>query len=418
MDFALTGTLLERFIAALLIGALVGLEREFAGSEDREKHLFAGIRTFPMISLLGFASALTAEHVPWIFPAALLSMGGLSAAAYIQLMKRGAGGGMTTEVSALLVFLLGALCFWNELSIAAAAAVIVTLLLSYKPALHRFVAVIEEEDVQAVLKFALITIVILPILPNQDMGPGGIFNPRLVWLMVVFISGVSFAGYGLTKVLGDRLGLLTTGVLGGFASSTAVTFSFTHQARDVPERAPGYATAVALATSTLYPRILLILLVWSPSLLPMVTIPFLILFLAGLAGSVWLWRSPLEGGHPGVDLSNPFELGPAFKFGAVFALILVLSRGSYEVMGTGGVYVTSFLAGLEGLDAITLSLGRMLTGELALEAAARGLLLAVVANTLVKAGIIGYGRTPEMIRRLLPFFAVQAVLAMTFFLLS
>jgi len=332
-------------------------------------------------------------------------------------MERGSGGGMTTEVSALLVFLLGALCFWNELRIAAAAAVVVTLLLSYKPVLHRFVAVIEEEDVQAVLKFALITVVILPALPNQDMGPGGIFNPQLVWLMVVFISGVSFAGYALTKVLGDRMGLLTTGVLGGLASSTAVTFSFTHQAQEVPERAPGYATGVALATSILYPRILLILLVWSPSLLGQVTIPFLILFLAGIAGSVWLWRSPGEGGTPGVDLSNPFELGPALKFGAVFAIILVLSRGAYEVMGTGGVYVTSFLAGLEGLDAITLSLGRLLGDQLSLEAAARGLLLAVVANTFVKAGIIFYGRTSELIRRMLPFFAVQAILALAFIFL-
>lgn len=417
MEITLTGSLLERFIASLLIGILVGLEREFSSREDDQPAIFAGIRTFPLISMAGFAAAVASEYTSWVFPAAFLVLGGLTVAAHYIRATRFFDTGATTEVAALLVFLLGGLCFWNELGIAGATAVLLTLLLSYKPTLHRLARVIEEEDVRAIIKFALITVVILPVLPNRDMGPAGIFNPRTVWLMVVFISAVSFAGYGLAKILGRRVGTATAGVLGGLASSTAVTVSFSRRCSDLPESAPAYATAIALATTTLYPRILLIAWVWSPSLIEELILPFIVLFVFGIGGSVWLWRSP-EGGEEAVKLSNPLEMGLALRFGLIFAVILAVVRGSYELLGIQGVYFTSFLAGLEGLDAITLSVGRLVPDVITASVAAKGLLLAVVANTLVKAGIVWVGRALPLRSRLAPFFAVQIVLALLFLVLA
>lgn len=414
LSFFGTGSLLERFIAALLIGILVGVEREFSRREADQPAHFAGIRTFPMICLGGFSAALASDYVIWAFPAAFLFMAGLAVVAYYIRSTRFDDTGTTTQVAGLVVFLLGGLCYWGELGVAVATAVFITLLLSYKFKLHHLVAVMEEEDVQAIIKFALITAVILPVLPNADLGPAGIFNPRMVWLMVVFISAISFAGYGLSKILGERVGITATGVLGGLASSTAVTLTFTRRCKEEVERAPSYATAIALATTTLYPRILLIIWVWSSSLLIDLVVPFLVFFVAGIAGTVWLWRSPVSKKSSRIPLTNPLEMGFALKFGLLFAVILALVRGSYELLGSQGVYFTSFFAGLEGLDAITLVIGRMVPATLEASVAAQGILLAVVANTLVKAGIVWAGKTPALRSKLIPFFLTQIVLALIF----
>jgi len=414
MDLTLTGTLLERFIAALLIGILVGMEREWSGGESDTSTPFAGIRTFPLISLGGFTAAFATEYAAWSFAAGFLFLGGLAATSHFVRAGREGDLGTTTPIAALVVYLLGGLCYWNELVLAGATAVIVTLILSQKIRLHGFVRVLDEEDIQAIILFGVITVVALPILPNRDLGPGGLFNPRLAWLMVVFISGISFAGYGLSKILGSRVGIIWSGILGGLASSTAVTLSFTHRCGEEPDRSASYATAIALATTTLYPRILLIIWVWSPDMLRHLGLPFLVLFAAGIIGSNLLWRSP-EGRHsPSLTLTNPLDIGFALKFGLLFALILALVRGSYELLGTGGVYATGFVAGLEGLDAITLSVGRLVPDTITTAAATVTLLLAVLANTLVKAIVARAGGTAALYRRLLPFFGVQAGLALLF----
>jgi uncharacterized membrane protein (DUF4010 family) len=417
MNPPIPGDPLIRFVAALLLGALVGLEREFSSRDHEGSIPFAGIRTFPIISALGFAAALASQYVTWSFAVAFLTIGALSVTAYWRRSVRETDAGATTQITALVVFLLGGLCYWGELPIAATTGVVLTLLLSYKPALHKAVRVLEAEDIHALLKFALISAVILPALPNQDIGPGGVFNPRIIWLMVVFVSAVSFAGYGFTKFFGERAGIATTGLLGGLASSTAATFSFSRLAQEHPEHAGSYGGAVAMATTILYPRVFLIVLVWAPALAQVMWIPLLLLFVGGVGITIWLWRTKSEPESSTVSLKNPFELGPALKFGAIFALILMASRGAYEILGSEGIYLTSFLAGLEGLDAITLTLGRLVPDTIASELAIRGVMLAVIANTVVKAGISWGSKSPVFIRRLFPFFGLQILLALGVILL-
>jgi hypothetical protein len=176
MNPPIPGDPLIRFVAALLLGALVGLEREFSSRDHEGSIPFAGIRTFPIISALGFAAALASQYVTWSFAVAFLTIGALSVTAYWRRSVRETDAGATTQITALVVFLLGGLCYWGELPIAATTGVVLTLLLSYKPALHKAVRVLEAEDIHALLKFALISAVILPALPNQDIGPGGVFN--------------------------------------------------------------------------------------------------------------------------------------------------------------------------------------------------------------------------------------------------
>ncbi len=418
MDLMFTGTLAERFVAALLIGILVGVEREFSGAgRERDSAPFAGVRTFPIISLAGFTAAFAAGFAEWAFAAGFLFLAGLAVASHYVRASQEHDSGSTTQITSLVVYLLGGLCFWNELAVAGATAVIVTLFLSQKIRLHRFVSVLEEGDVEAIILFGLITVVVLPILPNRDLGPGGFINPRTAWLMVVFITAVSFSGYGLSKIMGDRIGIISTGILGGLASSTAVTLSFTRRCREQPGLAASYATAIALATTTLYPRILLIVWVWSPSMLRVLVVPFLLLFAAGVVGSSLLWRSPEGRRNPSMKLSNPLDIGFALQFGLLFALILALVRGAWELLGAGGVYVTGFLAGLEGLDAITLSVGRLVPDTITGNVAVAALLLAVVANTIVKAVVARTGGPSELYRHLLPFFSVQIVLALVALLL-
>ncbi len=417
MDTPLVVSPLVRFIAALLLGALVGLEREFSSHADIDRTPFAGIRTFPIISMAGFASALAGEYVAAAFPVAFAALAGLAVVSHLSRAAKSVQAGTTTEIGALLVFLLGGLCYWQEIGLAAAIGVVMTLLLSYKPTLHHLVEVLDVEDVRGLLKFALISAVILPALPNRDLGPAGLFNPRIVWLMVVFVSAVSFAGYGLTKWLGERVGLRTTGLLGGLVSSTAVTFFFSQRVREDPGRAAAYAGVVALSCTMLFPRLLLILLVWAPDLLPHTAPPFLWLLLVAVLAALPLGRVPMARrageASEGMEMKNPFRLGPALKFGLLFAVVLVIARGAFELLGRQGVYLTSLLAGLEGMDAITLSLASLMPDTILPATAARGLLLAFIANTLFKGAVAAVGsRSRVFTLRLLPFLIVQVVVAL------
>jgi uncharacterized membrane protein (DUF4010 family) len=409
-------SLLARFLVALMIGILVGVEREFSKREGEADDLFAGVRTFPIISLAGFAAAAAADYIAWAYPIAFLFLAGLTIAAYLNQAFRQNRPGTTTLMAALVVFLLGGLSFWGELGLASSTAVIMALFLSYKLELHNLVTRLSVTDVQGIILLALITVVILPVLPDSDLGPGGIFNPRTTWLMVVFIAAISFTGYGLSKIMGDRAGIISTGLLGGLVSSTAVTLTFTRRCRETPARAGAYATAIALATTTLYPRIVLILLVWSPAMVNDLLLPFSIFFVAGLIVSVVLWRLHTNREIRRMEMRNPLEMRFAVQFGLLFAAILAVVQLAYEFFGAKGVVVTGFVAGLEGLDAITLSVGRMVPGTIDPVTAARALLLAVVANTLVKGVVISFGSSAELRRKLYPFFGIQIVLALIAFL--
>lgn len=381
-----------RFGSALAIGLLVGLQREHAQGERREK-LFAGVRTFPLLALVGVAGALVADlmHSPWPLVAILVSMSGLIAIAY-QANTRLGRLGLTTETAAILTLLTGVLCYHDHYEVAAALAVVITWLLSLKVEMHGLAARMTREDLFAVLKFAVITLIILPVLPNQNYGPPplDVLNPYRIWLMVVFISGISFLGYVLIKVLGPRRGIGLSGLLGGLVSSTAVTLSFSQRSRDRAELANPLALAITVSWTTMYLRVLAVVAVLNLALASLLWLPMLASALAGLVycGYLFLRQRTDETGD--IEFSNPFELRPALQFGLIYAVILVVSKGAQVSLGDAGVYLSSLAAGLVDLNAISLSMAELSVGGavVSLETAARALVLAAIANTVVKGGIV------------------------------
>jgi len=383
---------IARFGLAFVIGILVGLQREYA-HRQAERGLFAGARTLALIGLTGCAAALLTDlaGTPWVFIAAFLAVGGLIAVSYFVTASAG-DIGLTSEIAAVLVFLIGALCYWGSLEVAAALGVGAAVLLSLKLGVRRFVGRITEQDVLATLKFAVITAIVLPLLPNRTFGsaPVDVLNPRNIWLMVVFISAISFVGYVLIKLVGSRCGVGLTGLLGGLVSSTAVTLSFTQRSRGHAALAKPFALAITVAWTMMFVRVLVEAAVLNSQLLTALWIPI------GGAGGIGLcycgyllFFAKQEGGEEDVTLKAPFELGPALKFAVAYAAILVVSRGAQMLLGDPGVYASAAVSGIADVDAITLSLARMAgAGTVEIATASKAIVLAAMVNTSVKGGIV------------------------------
>ncbi len=403
-----------RFGSALAIGLLVGMQREYSQG-GRKQRLFAGVRTFPLLSLAGAGGGLLTDvtESPWPLVAVIIGMGALIVQAYAAHTRTG-GLGATTEVAAMLIVIAGAFCYFGYYQIAAALAVTMTGLLTLKVEMHGFVRSLDRDDLFAVLKFALITVVILPVLPNQDFGPEplNVLNPYSIWLMVVLVSGISFLGYVMIKVLGPRQGLIVSGLLGGLVSSTAVTASFSQRSRDEPELAVPMAMAIAVSWTTMFLRVLVVVGILHWPLLRLLWPTFLASTLVGLGyAALSLRRASRTTAHE-IAYDNPFQITPALKFGLIYAVVLVVARAAQEYLGDAGVYLSSAAAGLVDLNAISLSLARMtVRGSVAVELAAQGLVIAAVANTLVKGGIVLTGGAPGLRRALWPVLALMVAAA-------
>ena len=250
--------LAARFGTALGLGLLLGFERQRKQKPDQEQ--FAGARTFALVSLLGATATYLqlSLQLAWALPIAFLGVVGLTLASFIISSQKG-DVGATTEVSALLTFAIGALCAAGESGLATAIAVCALLLLSMKAWSVETAQHIETADIEAVLKFSIITVIVLPLLPNQTYGPEpmNVLNPYKVWLMVVLISGLNFASYVLVKVLGQEHGIPVTGILGGLVSSTAVTLGFSQRSRHEPERSSSFALGILVAWTIMFFRVLI-----------------------------------------------------------------------------------------------------------------------------------------------------------------
>ncbi len=378
-----------RFGAALLIGALIGLEREFVQQKSGDPD-FAGIRTFSLMSLLGAVAAFfAAQFGIWLFVAAYVGLALLIWVSHLGDLYRGEHEGITTEVVGLLVPFIGAMVVWDYAELAAALGVIAAFVLASKSALHGLARRMSALDLRATLEFALITAVVLPLLPNENYGPFGVLNPSEIWLLVVLVSAISFLGYILIKVLGAERGIGLMGVLGGLVSSTAVTLSFSGRSRDNPKLSGVFAIAIVLASTIMFPRVLVEVAAVYPPLLTRVAWPIGAMLIAGLLGAFLLWRRAASGENDAkaVELGNPLRLTTAISFALVFALVIVVVRAANEVLGDTGVYLASILTGLADVDAITLSVSELTAaGKLEADVASIAILLAVLVNTMVKAG--------------------------------
>ncbi len=398
--------LFTRFGIALFIGFLIGLEREYA-AKDRDRTLMAGVRTHSLLGITGAVAALVGQQInsEWGFIAVTLVTGSLIIVGYGVEAAHGERG-LTSEVAALLSYFSGALCYWNQIPLAVALGVTTMGLLSLKPEMHTFAHRLTREDVYATLKFAVISAIVLPVLPNQAIGPApwDALNPYAIWRMAVLISGLSFIGYALMKVIKSEQAISLTGLLGGLVSSTAVTLSFTQRSREREELSRAFAMGVFLAWTVMFARVLVIVgLLYAP-LLKELWPPLGAGMGFGLLYSFYLYQMQRRAETTQeIALSNPFKLGPAFQFALIYAVILLIARSAQLYVGAAGLYLSSALAGLTTVDAITLSLTELVrAGHLAPEIAAQGIILAALVNTLLKGGLVWTSGSPALRKALLP----------------
>jgi len=401
-----------RFGIALALGLFIGFERE------KEKHdSFAGIRTFPLISILGCTAALIDErYVPWAFAVCFVTFSAMIIMAYFFSGRRERSTGITTAVAAYLCFLFGALVWWQLTALAAALAVVTVMLLATKEPLERLSRKIEGREVAAALQFGVITLIILPILPNETFGPLDVINPYTIWLMVVLIAGVNFLGYILIKVLGARQGIWLAGLLGGMASSTALTLGFSRRSRIETRLAPEFSLAIVVASVVMFIRVLIEVFAVNPSVGRILLLPLCSAGGAGLLCCIVLWLlrrrpAPQEASGQHVNARNPFELWSAVWFGVLFGAILFIARAGQVYFGTAGIYVSSIVTGFADVDPIALSLSNLARADLDIIIAARGITLAALANTFVKLLITLIGGF-RLFRYCLPIFAVMIVVGL------
>ena len=367
---------------ALAIGLLIGGER-YRDRADGERS-FAGLRTFAIISLLGGVAGLLAEplYTLGMFTALVVML----ALGYAR--EEGESLGGTTEVAALLTFWLGFAAREHE-AIALATAVALVVLLASKKLLHRFVAErVTDVEFLDTLKFLVVVIVVWPLLPDETYGPYDAINPSQIWALVILVSTISYSGYILIRALGGSKGLQISSLVGGLVSTTAVTMSLAHRARETEAMGRLCGVTGVLANSVQLPRLLVLLYVVDQELATLMAAPLLAGFGAG-AGGAWLlarmrkvWDDePTED----VTLQNPYSFRPALKFALLLGAVFVASKVMSEMFGDSGVYATAGVAGLADASAISLSVGAMAhEGTLGVSSAAWAVLIATGANAVLK----------------------------------
>ena len=404
--------LFYRFGFALAVGFLVGLQREFS-VKGTEAPSFAGVRTFSLLSLSGCAAAFVAETArsPALLAVFLGVVGALIIASYVAIARTG-DVGSTTEVAALITVLNGALCFWGRLELAAAIGVATTVVLSAKLPLHKLVEKLTAEDLVATLKFGVVTAIVLPVLPHEPLGapPFDVLVPYDLWRMVVLISAIGFIGYVLIQIVGPKRGIGLTGLLGGLVSSTALTLSFSQKSREEPRLGRPFALAIVIAWTMMFARILAAVAVINRELLHALWLPLAAAGAAGAAYGAWLHFSDRASPETEISFSNPFEVGPSLRFGLLYAVVLLVSRAAQLEFGDRGVLLSALVAGVADVDAITLSLSELSrSGQgLSPQTAAQGVVVAAMANTALKGGIVLLTASSSLRRRIWP--AVIAVL--------
>ncbi len=390
----------QTFATSLAIGLLIGLERE------RQFDVKAGLRTFALVALLGTLSALLVEVTGngWILAAGLLIIGAMMIAAIISDPLDDGDPGTTSVVALLVCYLLGAAVWFGYGTLAVMLAIASTVLLYFKTQLHGISRSLTHTDLLSVLQFAVLSFVVLPILPDKDFGPYDALNPHQIWWMVVLISGLSLAGYAALRIVGVRHGATLLGLFGGLASSTATTMVFARHARSHAEMARTATLVILLANLVVMIRLGVVAVVLAPGLIEPLASVLGLGVLFGLVVTVWGWRTlAREGELPMPEVTNPTELKTAISFGALYAVVLVVSAALQDYAGSKGLYLVSLASGLTDVDAIALSTLRLFnTNTLAQPVAVTAITLAIIANLAFKTGLVITIGGAALTRRTLP----------------
>ncbi|MBY0512005.1 MAG: MgtC/SapB family protein [Rhodospirillaceae bacterium] len=376
---------------ALAAGLLIGLERGWRGRDLVEGGRFAGLRTFGLIGLFGgIVGTLAVDFDRRLAGYGLFVTGILIGLGYWLSAKESLRIGLTTAFAALLAFTFGVLAAQNHLVVAASGAVATAVLLGAKEVTHNWLQRIEPRELGAALQLLLISVVILPILPDQNYGPYGSLNPYRLWWAVVLISGLSFIGYVSMRIVGTKRGLVLTGIFGGLASSTATTLMLSRFARERTAFVNLASASITAACGIMLLRIIVLAGAVEPRLLPHLALPIGSMLLTAMVLGWWFWRRPKSNDISiQQTVSNPFEIGPAVGFGVLLSAILVLANALQDLVGTQGLYLLALASGLADVDAITVSVGKMAAaGTVSTSAAWRAIIIAAGANIAVKIVLI------------------------------
>ncbi|ACY51128.1 membrane protein [Vibrio antiquarius] len=382
--------LIWNLLIALLLGAIVGTQRGWVMRNSVEGSRVAGIRTFSLVGLLGGLVGILANiYSPLLIGFALIALVILTCIAFVIQQKKSGDVSITGVVSIMVVFVLGNLAVSGEAVLAAAAAVITAVVLDNKRELHQALQKLQEYELDAALRLLLISIVMLPLLPNQSYGPWNALNPYEIWWMVVLIASISFVGYFAIKIGGAKRGILFTSVFAGLSSSTALTLQFSHLSREQASISPLLASGILLSCGTMFPRLLIVLSVINPQLVKLLWPIVMAMMVALYIPAWWIWRkSEVEQIEQSNKQTNPLALQSALFFGLVLAVIMLLAHALSDWFGNAGVLILSALSGITDVDAISLTLGRQSTKTLSVTTAALGILIAASVNTIVKMGMV------------------------------
>jgi uncharacterized membrane protein (DUF4010 family) len=393
-DNALGG--LAAFVTSLAIGLLMGLERE------RSPAAKAGLRTFTLVSLLGTLSAMIAQKAdsPLVLAAGFVIVGLFITAAYLR-NPDDADPGTTTVAALLVCYGLGAIIWYGYSTLAVMIGIVSTVLLYFKPELRGISQSLSRRDILSILQFAVLSFIILPILPDREFGPYSTLNPHQIWLMVVLISGLSLAGYVALKLAGQRYGAPLLGILGGMASSTATTLIYARHGRVNDSLAQMAVIVILLANLVVQVRLAVVSAAICPSILPSLLPVLASGLIAGLVVTAYWWKKLQTSREiPLPEIKNPTELRTSVGFGLLYAVVLFCAAWLQDYAGSKGIYTVALVSGLTDVDAITLTSLRLYnTGRLPVEETVTAITLALIANLAFKLSVVFFIGGKQLGRR-------------------
>lgn len=410
----MTDLILVKLLIAGAAGFIIGTERGWSARKLDDKQQMAGMRTFALAGLGGGVCALLPGGTV-LLTILIGAIALLLAGTRFLAPKESQDAGLTTELALLVTPLLGAFATDHPLE-ATAAAAIAAALLGFKQELHGVLDRLGRQELLASLQLLIVAVVILPLLPDQNLGPWATLNPRTIGWLVLLLLGVSYVGYFAVRLIGSGRGLLLTALLGGIASSTAVTLDYARLSKQNPDAARLLSAGIALACAMLAPRIAIVIGAIQPALLPAIALPLLMLGLVPLLYAAWIARQSITAPSiDGVRITNPFAIGAALAMAAAITVLSVAIGGAEALLGNAGTYAIAGLSGILDVDAVSVAMAGS-AGAITLTVAANGILLAVIVNTLAKAAMALATGTPELGRRaglVLVLAAIAAAVAAT-----
>ncbi|MDO6518191.1 MgtC/SapB family protein [Zobellia uliginosa] len=389
MTFEGINEFMDSYILGVLIsmgiGLIIGLEREYNKLKDQG---FAGIRTFPIVAILGFTlENLTDKFTVWLLIVGLASFILFLAFNHIYQKQEEYSKGLTTNLALIATFILGVMVSAEYYRDAVATSVILVTLLSLKTRFRTVISNITSEELFAFIKFSIIALLILPSLPNKSYGSNGLLNPFEIGSIVVIVSFLNFIGYFLVKYVGSKRGILLTAILGGLISSTAVAWSYASRSEESPELSKKYAAGIIIASAIMFPRLAFLVYIFNSALLTYLALPFTVLTLICLVVSLVLIQRDTKKPDTNIKLGNPLNILNAIGFGAIYVVILFAVFYSNKFFGESGLYYSALISGLADTDAITISMAKFSLDSDKLNLASLVIIAAVLSNMLVKLGI-------------------------------